>query len=220
MNAPDLSEVLKQQAARRRELEELEETQKWVHHAADLKTGRVRSSSLARPIAALSRQRRLANLGHVLDTSIFGGPGHRLTTREPFVASPAASLVALNASSYSAELNRINWFPPRDFSAEGFFGGMTFLFFDPPERRMLLTLSLQARAHDGMTGHVLISSFDTEGRARFPITDTLATHTFDVIFAPFAGRRLGIILTIQEGIAHLAFISATLREEPPVLDPG
>ena len=145
---------------------------------------------------------------------------YRLSTREPFVTSPAAALGALRPSSYDAELDRIHWFPPRDFSAAGFFGGMSFLFFDPPERRMLLTLTVGARAHDGMTGHVLISSFYTEGRAQFPIADNFAVHTFDVVFAPFAGRRLGIIVTIQEGIAHLAFVSATLQDEPPVIDPG
>ena len=191
-----------------------------MHHATDLRTGRVLSSNLARPIAPLSRQEQLAGLGHVLDTSIFGGPGYRLTTREPFVTSPGAALTALRPGGFSAERDRIDWFPPRDFSATGFFGGMTFFFFDPPERRMLFTLSVQARAHDGMTGHILISSFDTEGRAQFPIADKFATHTFDVVFAPFAGRRLGIIMTIQEGIAHLAFVSATLQDEPPVLDPG
>ena len=46
MSAPDLKEFLKQEAARRHELDKLEETQKWVHHAFDLGAGRVLSSTL------------------------------------------------------------------------------------------------------------------------------------------------------------------------------
>jgi hypothetical protein len=167
------------------------------------------------------RGQRMARLGHQFDTSIFGEPSYRLTARTPFVTSPTASLVALNASSYRADENRILWFPPRDFSDKGFFASMTFSFAEAPGRRSLVTVSLQARAFHGAVGHILISApAFNQMPVQFPIGDVMSAHTFDVVFLPEAGRPTSVIMTIKEGIQLLAFQSVSFQAEPPVLDPG
>jgi hypothetical protein len=56
----------------RRQLNELAETQHWVHHVADLDSGKILTFPLDRPVTPLSRAERLSRLGHSFDPSILG----------------------------------------------------------------------------------------------------------------------------------------------------
>ena len=55
-----------------RELGELAERQRFVHHVADAASGRIFTTMLARAPTRLSRAKELSRLGHVFDPSIFG----------------------------------------------------------------------------------------------------------------------------------------------------
>jgi hypothetical protein len=92
MGAPDVNEAEDVGRSMRRRLDELAETQHWVHHVGDLDSGEVLTTQLDRPVMPLSRAERLSRLGHVFDdTSIFSGPRYRLTPRAPYQAVPEAS---------------------------------------------------------------------------------------------------------------------------------
>jgi hypothetical protein len=112
----------------RRRLYELAETQRWVHHAADLDSGEVVTTPLDRPVTPLSRAERLARLGHRFDPTVFFGPSQRLTPRQLYQPSPEAWLAAQGSSWYSAvpEPDGIVWWtlprerpPPLPISACG-----------------------------------------------------------------------------------------------------
>jgi hypothetical protein len=90
----------------RRRLHELEETRRWIHHVADLDSGEIRTTTLDRTIAPLSRIERLSQLGHRFDPTVLGGPSYRLTPRQPYQASPEASLTVVNSRDYS---NASSW---------------------------------------------------------------------------------------------------------------
>src|SRR5215210_7937635 len=89
------------EALARRRLYELEETQGWVHHVADLNSGEVLTTPLDRPLAPLSRAERLSQLGHPIDPIVLGGPSRRLTPDQPYQASPLAWVILLNCSGYA-----------------------------------------------------------------------------------------------------------------------
>ena len=60
MNRTDINES-------RRRLHELAETQHWAHHVADLDSGKILTFPLDRPVAPLSRAKRLLLIGHRVD---------------------------------------------------------------------------------------------------------------------------------------------------------
>jgi hypothetical protein len=55
MNAPKVNDAVKAARSLRRQLNELVETQRWVHHVADLNSGEVLTFPLDRPVTPLSR---------------------------------------------------------------------------------------------------------------------------------------------------------------------
>jgi hypothetical protein len=88
------------QAAKKlsRHLNELAETQPWMHDVADLSSGEVLTFQLDRPVTSISRAERLSRLGHHLDEFDFPGPKYKLTPRYPYhlTRGLARQLVALS----------------------------------------------------------------------------------------------------------------------------
>jgi hypothetical protein len=108
-------EALRAERARLRQLCERQETQRWVHHVADLASGEVLTTPLDRPVTPLSRAERLSQLGHPIDPAIFGWPSQRFTPKQPYQPAPEAWLVsATGCSYYSPRYDIIQWEPPRE----------------------------------------------------------------------------------------------------------
>jgi hypothetical protein len=101
----------------RRQLNELAETQHWVHHVADLDSGKILTFPLDRPVTPLSRAERLSRLGHSFDPSIFGGifggPSYSLSPNHPHNDSPLAGLSVSGADIFDAFRDQVIWSPPQ-----------------------------------------------------------------------------------------------------------
>jgi hypothetical protein len=136
------------------QLNGLAETQSWVHHVADVNDGKVLTFALDRPVTPLSRTERLARLGHLIDTSIFGGPSYKLSPKTPYQATPEAWLSAQHPDHYWAEYDAIVWQPPQDLGIQPMPRGMHFFFEVSPEWRSVVSISLSGKAWPGTTGHV------------------------------------------------------------------
>lgn len=59
-----------------------------------------------------ARIERLARLGYVFDTSIFGRPSYRLTPKVPYQAVPEAWLLAYALDYYDPFHDVVAWSPP------------------------------------------------------------------------------------------------------------
>lgn len=129
----DASEFLKRKRALRGRINELAEAQYWVHHIADLNSGKSLTTPLERPSTALSRAERRSRLGPRVDAifdEIFG-PAYRLTPRRPYQASPAAWLNASTVGDYYAAFDYIVWSMPQQGGPDSQ-GFMTFSFEQAP----------------------------------------------------------------------------------------
>jgi hypothetical protein len=210
--------------ALRRRLDQLAETQRWVHHVADLDTGQVLTTALRRPVTPLSRAQRLSRLGHHFDTSIFGQPQYELTPRRPFQSAPLAHLSATAPSFYGADADEIVWQlpaqePPRvpDRHVKCFFAESPVAV----NQHAVVSLTLTGRAFKGRVGHVRVHVVESLGNdVLLPITDTFAAHTLDVTLIPLARRQSTVFMEIEAGVELLTFTKITFVAEPPVLNPG
>jgi hypothetical protein len=103
MDAPHPKEAPEAEREMRRELYELAETQRWVHHVADLDSGEIVTTPLDRPVTPLSRAERLSQLGHLFHPEVFDGPSQRLTPRQHYQPSGQgwAYLSALEPTLYA-----------------------------------------------------------------------------------------------------------------------
>lgn len=208
MKLPDPNDLLRQ-------LDKLAETQRWVHHAADFDNGKVMTFPLDRPVTPLSRVERMSRLGHVIDTSIFGGPSYRLTPRRPYQESPTAWLYASDAGGYYAAYDYIVWSNPQDATDRGF---MTFHFAESPALRSVVSISITGTAFAGEVGHVRVASETPFREIRFPIADTEAVHILDLTFTPVAGQPADIWMIFEAGIHLPTFRSVSFGEAPLVLN--
>ena len=196
------------QSATRDRLNELAETQGWVHHVADLDSGRVATTPLDRPVAPLSRAKRLARLGHHLEPSKLGGPAFRLTARRPYQASPEAYLVASNASIYLPFDDTIIWEVPREHTGSPR-RGIDFYFADSPSEAAVVSLSLSGKAWPGTVGSVEMVVYRDALTVEIPIGESFATHTVDLAVPPGGSRSLEIAATIVPAVELLTFRSLT-----------
>jgi hypothetical protein len=225
MNPEDGTAAVRRQAQLGRQLDELTETQQWVHHIADLDRGEVLTNILDRPVTPLSRIERLSRLGPFDDPSVFNGPSFRLTPRMPYQASrydasPQAFLIAAEPQSYSAERDEIMWAPPRQLQTDRFLA-MRFYFAESPHGRSVVSLSLRGKAWPGTTGHVLVRVPSAPAPVRVPIAETFAAHSVDVTFFPASGWPTEVLMSIEAGVELLTFSSISFRgPPPPAFDPG
>jgi hypothetical protein len=223
---------VKGERARRQRLYELAETQRLVHHVADLDSGEIATTPLDRPVSPLSRAERLSQLGHHFSPAVFGWPSQRLTPRQPYQPSPLAWLGAYGASWYSPEYEYpgghgvIWWELPREFEfAEPRDPGMDFRFHYAPVGRCVASISLMGYAYQDTPASVLLIAFGSEGRAsvEIPIDMSFAHHTVDFTFVvpatSEAGEGVWITMGLRVGIRYLVFTGISLATEPPWIDP-
>jgi hypothetical protein len=203
----------------RRWLDELAETQGWVHHVADLDSGNVLTTPLTRPIAPLSRAERLSRLGHHFDTTVFDGPSYRLTPRSPFQAAPQATLDVLSGNYFTGP-DHVSWLPPRDPPPGFNLGGMRADFSESPDRRSLLSIALQGQSWPGAMGHLSIRESLSGASIRIPVPESFASLTVDLTFIPRSGKLSHVIMDLEVGIQILIFHSIAFGALPPVVDPG
>jgi hypothetical protein len=216
-----VTEALSARRSTRRRLDELAETQRWVHHVASLDSGEVVTTVLDRPIAPLSRAERLSGLGHGFDPIVFGGPTYRLTPQRPYQASPEGWVEASRPEYYAPGPggDLLWWEPPRDFDHRTNFLGLLFSFSATPDRRSVASLSLSGHSFTGTVGHVLIQAQLIPSPVYVPIDAAFGAHTVDFTFVP-PQRTLQIVVALLPGIELLTFTGVSLAAEPLVLDPG
>jgi hypothetical protein len=215
MNRTDINES-------RRRLHELAETQHWAHHVADLDSGKILTFPLDRPVAPLSRAKRLLQLGHRVDPSIFGGifgwgPSYELSAHVPYQYSPLAYLSVYNADLYDGAGDTIQWWPPQQ-EANPPHRQMSFVFTVSPAQRCLVSIELSAKPWPGTVGHVSVG-YNT-GSVSVPI-NAYESHLVDVTFIP-GNQIAGINMSLETGIELLVFDQISLVTLPPVsvFDPG
>lgn len=216
---PKLNEAVKAARSLHHQLNELAETQRWVHHVADLNNGKILTFPLDRPITPISRAERLSRLGHLIDDSIFGGPSYKLTPKAPYQKSPEAWLSAGYPDYYWAEYDAVVWRPPQDLGLQPVPRGMHFYFSVSPEWRSVVSISLSGQAWPGMTGHVRLDhTWGIAPSVQIPITDTFAAHTIDLTFVPPQPLpRSEFDLWLLAGVKTLIFSSISFGKQPPLL---
>jgi hypothetical protein len=187
----------------------LAETTGWVHHVADSRSGEVASTSLDRPVTALSRARRLERLGHRFAPP-FLGPSFHLTSRAPYQASPEGYLVAINATFSLPFDDTIVWDVPADHGGSPLLG-LDAYFLDSPQDVAVLTLRFAAKAWAGRTGGIELIAFRDAQRVQVPIGAAFAEHTVDLAVPPPGPRFLDTAMTILPGVELLRFRSLSFR---------
>jgi hypothetical protein len=206
----------------RRQLAELAEHQHFLHHAVDAESGRLLTTSPARPPTALSRIEQLALFGRRFDPSIFGGPTQRLTPRAPYHASPFAWMTLYDASIGMPDGEDLTWWSiAGNLSPSGDLPGLRAHFEQPPQGHCLASLTLSGLSWPGQTGHVRIRVFRGAGAptpVRIPVDADFGRHTTDLVFASIPGNPIELLVEFEPGVHNLAFTALTLASQL-VLDP-
>jgi len=220
---PDIRQLLQERRARRQARYELEENQRWVHHAVDLERGGIVTTLRDRPPTPVFRADRLAAIGQPVDPGIFHGPSYKLDASQPYLPGPPqASLEAATASTYAAAAGGdvVAFDPPSDFDGRSPFIGMIFDFAMAPWGRALATLALVGSSYDGTAGNVYLSATWTQTEVWVPVDSSFGMHTVDFTFGPPQGTDAAeIVMACDAGIQHLEFHALTLASAPPVLAP-
>jgi hypothetical protein len=203
----------------RRRLNELAETQHWVHHVADLDSGKILTFPLDRPVTPLSRAERLSRLGHSFDPSIFGGifggPSYSLSPNHPHNDSPLAGLSVSGADIFDAFRDQVIWSPPQNTNDANFiFRQINFTLTVSPSARSLASINLSGKAWPGMVGHLRV--LYKNGSLQIPI-DAYVSHTVDLTFDS-GNQFASIAMTLEAGIQLLEFDSMSLVTLPPLLE--
>jgi hypothetical protein len=212
MGAPDANQAMIEARAMRRRLYEFEETQRWVHHVADLDSGEILTTPLDRPLAPLSRAERLSQLGHPFDPGIFGWPSQRLTPTQPYQASPLAWLFIRNCSGYSSGSGLppfVQWHGDAGGSAE-------FSFTEPTNQRCLASISLSASASSS-AGHLGVRAYGG-APIEVPVDSTLGAHTVDVVFVTTDVIPINISIDSFVGVEVLYFKGISFGPAEPVFE--
>jgi hypothetical protein len=203
----------------RRRLNELAETQHWVHHVADLDSGKILTFPLDRPVTPLSRAERLSRLGHSFDPSIFGGifggPSYSLSPNHPHNDSPLAGLSVSGADIFDAFRDQVIWSPPQNANDANFiFRQINFTLTVSPIARSLASINLSGKGWPGMVGHLRV--LYKNGSLQIPI-DAYVSHTVDLTFDS-GNQFASIAMTLEAGIQLLEFDSMSLVTLPPLLE--
>jgi hypothetical protein len=203
----------------RRRLNELAETQHWVHHVADLDSGKILTFPLDRPVTPLSRAERLSRLGHSFDPSIFGGifggPSYSLSPNHPHNDSPLAGLSVSGADIFDAFRDQVIWSPPQNANDANFiFRQINFILTVSPIARSLASINLSGKGWPGMVGHLRV--LYKNGSLQIPI-DAYVSHTVDLTFDS-GNQFASIAMTLEAGIQLLEFDSMSSVTLPPLLE--
>jgi hypothetical protein len=187
-----------------------------VHDVADLASGIVLSTSVARAPAAAHRTSRLARLGIRVDLGIFGSPTHRLTPQRPHQAAPEAWLDAFGGDYSSGPASdRVWWRLPATFPTE-FMSGINFTFMGVPQGAAVLSLTFEAWPHHGRQGTVVVE-IGTR-RAEIPVAAPTA-RTADIAFVHQVAGHVDARVFWRPGIYDFVWTAAALGPGLPVLEP-
>jgi hypothetical protein len=195
----------------RKRLDEIAETQGWVHDVINLNTGQVMTFALDRAVTPLSRAQRLSQLGHRVNPSVFGRPHSVLTARVPYQASPQAALMIFDYADFPYEYNayddviimHVSQTPVQVLN-----GNMRFLFFLSSGTN-LVTVSLPfSAAWPGKVGHIRLWNYTTQTQqARIPITSNVARN-IDMLYAPsYPNEVADIRIALEAGVQFITFKS-------------
>jgi hypothetical protein len=205
--------------ATRRRVLELAETQRFVHHVADLDTGEVVSTELERPVTPISRAARLSRFGPVFDPTIFGHPIYRLGARTPYQATPEGWIELTRPTMTAPAVDTVYWDLPRDYDFRADFAGMFLTFTEMPTARTLASFTLSGHAFSGTTGTLTFSMQLIPNPVSIPVDANFGHHTVDLTFVP-PQRLMYITMALTANIELLAFSGMTLGTAPLVLEPG
>jgi hypothetical protein len=211
MDARDTNQTVNEERAMRRRLYELQETQRWIHHIADLDSGEILTTPLDRPITPLSRAERFAQLGHPFDPGVVGWPSYRLTPRHPYQSSPEAWLWAFHCYSCSSGADFFAW----EFRPDiGPVGSVTFFFAAAPAPRAIASISLFTQPVFDKLDQLWVGVQGVPGPIEVPLEDW-AAYTVDVTFVPPSGQPVWIAMWFSGELERAAFAAISLGGPGP-----
>jgi hypothetical protein len=201
--------------ALRRAVDKLRATGPWAHHIIDAAKGQIVSDVLSQPLTAATRTRRLARFGHLFEGSIFGAPTYRISSRNPYQATPLVWLHASSPAFYLTEVEFIAWSQARNPGSNR--GFLQIHFDEPPPGKCMATFSLSASPWAGATGAITLRAQGTD--VSIPVTQPL-NHSVDIVFEPTAGTQTDVGFIIEAGVQTLTFFFMTLGPAPLVFTPN
>ena len=170
--------------ATRRRVLELAETQRFVHHVADLDTGEVVTTELDRPVTPISRAARLSRFGPVFDPTIFGHPIYRLGARTPYQATPEGWIELTRPTSTAPAVDTVYWDLPRDYDFHGSFAGMFLTFTECRRAARSRASPCPATRSPGPRARSCSRCSSSRTRSYIPVDANFGHHTVDLTFVP------------------------------------
>ena len=199
---------------------ELQENQRWVHHAVDF-AGRIVTMSQDHPVTPLQRASQFASLGYTLNPTLFGGISYQLRPSLPYQAAPLAWIDVWRPTYYAPEGDLIWWEPPADLDFRSDLMGLSFNMSGlPANTPFLATISLAGNAFANSTGYAQLqtdeqaSGWDT---VDVPFDATFASHIVDMLITYIVPIDASITLQVLPGIQELQFGAFSFRNAPPTL---
>jgi hypothetical protein len=200
--------------ALRRQTDKLRADGPWAHDIVDLSKRELVSEVHSGPISAATRSSRLANLGHLFDGSIFGGPTYRMSSQKPYQESPRAWMHASSPAFYLTEVEFIAWTQARNPGSNR--GFLLFHFDEPPPGKCIATFSISASPWSGATGGIKVLGGGAE--VTIPVAQPI-NRSIDLVFEPPAGGPADVGFILEAGIQSLTFFFMTLGPAPLVFTP-
>jgi len=219
MDAPDVNEAGQKGRSMLRRLYKLTETQRWVHHAADLDSGKLVTTPLERPVTPLARVERFAELGLDLDPTVFGGPSYRLSPKKPYQPAPEAWFDASGPSYLAPQVDALYWELPPTFQNPHAFYGLDVSFPSSPIGRSVASLSLSGHAYENTQGHLYLSALGTGTSVYVPVGSSFGEHALDFTFVS-SGSPIEIVVALLVGVKFMAFTGISFMPARPERAPG
>jgi hypothetical protein len=199
---------------------ELQENQRWAHHAVDF-AGRIVTRSQDHPVTPLERASQFGLLGYTLSSTLFGGISYQLRPSQPYQAAPLAWIDVWQATYYAPEGDLIWWEPSASFDPRSELLGMSFNMSGlPANTPFLATIFLAGNAFANSTGYAQLqtdeqaSGWDT---VDVPFDGTFASHTVDMLINYVVPIDASITLQVLAGIQQLEFRAFSFKNAPPTL---
>jgi hypothetical protein len=193
-----------------------------MHYAVDLDSGQVCTASSDEVPTLAARAERFAQLGRLIDGTIFAGPSYRLTTRTVYQASPEAWIVGVAIDFFSPREGGIQWTPGPDYpSSPTDFKGLYFYFSQLPVRTSLVSIMLEGGAGSVALGYrPLTDAEDGPVSGQVNLSLVGGNSVLDMLYTPAPGTDPPeFVMTLGAGIEWLQFDEVTLHTAPPPVKP-
>lgn len=194
---------------------------RWVHHAADLNTGQVRTVPSDEAPTQAARAERLVQLGRPVDGTIFTGPSYRLTTRNVYQTSPEAWLLGVAIDFFSPPEGGIQWTPGPNYpSSPTDYKGMSFYFSQLPPDTSLVSIKLEGGPGSVSVGYRPLTDAESGPVSGQVSLQLLEGNYLDILYTPAPGTDPPeFVMTIEAGVQWLQFDEVTLHTAPPPVNP-